>query len=227
MGSSTEPFASDGFQVLRFGLTDGFLDELSEEFARLLRGNSGRSESVRAVLQKSESVAKVAQALQPLADPLLGVECTPTKATLFDKTPDANWLVPWHQDLTVTVSTSIDDPRYSHWRQRDGIWHVQPPLEVLEQTVALRLHLDPCPPENGALRVIAGSHRDGVLSEEQRDRWVESHSAVVTPAERGEVLAMSPLILHASSKSEVPDHRRVLHLEYSTAELPAPLRWSA
>ena len=219
-------FARDGWQIFDAGLCEAVLDELCDEFARLLAGGTGRSDSVRAVLEKSARVAAVADELLPCADRLLGESGRATKATLFDKTPDANWLVPWHQDLTVTVSEPIDDPDFTHWRQRDGVWHVQPPKTVLEKTVALRLHLDPCPPENGALRVIPRSHCGGVLSESEKERQVKEGCARVTPADRGAVLAMAPLLLHASSKAEVAGHRRVLHLEYSSAELPAPLRWS-
>jgi hypothetical protein len=36
---------------------------------------------------------------------------------------------------------------------------------------------------------------------------------------------MRPLALHASSPATAPHHRRVIHIEYAPAPLPAPLRW--
>jgi Phytanoyl-CoA dioxygenase (PhyH) len=47
---------------------------------------------------------------------------------------------------------------------------VQPPVGVLEQLVAVRIHIDDCPEESGALRVIPKSHLQGRLS---RDRAEE------------------------------------------------------
>lgn len=32
----------------------------------------------------------------------------PVKGIVFDKTPAANWKVPWHQDLTICVERRID-----------------------------------------------------------------------------------------------------------------------
>jgi hypothetical protein len=43
---------------------------------------------------------------------------------------------------------------------------------------------------------------------------------------RGGVLLMRPLLLHASSPSAMPAHRRVIHIEYATGELPAGLTWA-
>ena len=47
---------------------------------------------------------------------------------------------------------------------------------------------------------------------------------VIEPATGG-VLAMRPLVLHASTSSEVPEHRRVIHIEYANADLPGELEW--
>jgi hypothetical protein len=36
---------------------------------------------------------------------------------------------------------------------------------------------------------------------------------------------MCPLILHASSKAASPSHRRVIHIEFASLELPGGLHW--
>ena len=43
-----------------------------------------------------------------LARALLGSSARPVKVTVFDKTPAANWKVPWHQDLTIAVRERRD-----------------------------------------------------------------------------------------------------------------------
>jgi ectoine hydroxylase-related dioxygenase (phytanoyl-CoA dioxygenase family) len=82
----------------------------------------------------------------------------PVRAIFFDKSSGSNWLVPWHQDLTIAVASKCEAPGFGPWSVKDGIPHVQPPDELLKQMIALRLHLDDCDASNGALRVIPGSH---------------------------------------------------------------------
>jgi hypothetical protein len=64
------------------------------------------------------------------------------------------------------------------------------------------------------------------LWNEQVAEWRNKQLAVVCPAERGDVICMRPLILHSSSRSIEPVHRRVLHLEYAARQLPNGLEWS-
>src|SRR5207237_89348 len=98
---------------------------------------------------------------------LLGRDLVAVKATLFDKTPESNWRVQWHQDRAIAVKERLDVPGYGPWSSRCGSLHVEPPSEVLAQMIAVRVHLDPCDSENGPLRVIPGSHRSGKLSDRQ------------------------------------------------------------
>lgn len=73
---------------------------------------------------------------------------------MFDKASDANWNLAWHQDVTIAVQRQMDVPGFGPWSVKDGIVHVQPPEEVLNAMVAIRVHLDPCGADNGPLRVI-------------------------------------------------------------------------
>jgi ectoine hydroxylase-related dioxygenase (phytanoyl-CoA dioxygenase family) len=103
--------------------------------------------------------------------------------------------------------------------------HVQPPVAVLEQMLAVRIHLDRCGPDNGPVRVIDGSHRHGRLSATQIDMLRRSEVERDCLVEQGAVLAFRPLILHASSPAITPAHRRVIHIEYAAHDLPTPLEW--
>ncbi len=86
---------------------------------------------------------------------VLGPTCFAVRAILFDKTPEANWKVAWHQDLTIPTRERVDSPGYGPWSQKAGIHHVQPPVRILEQMLTVRVHLDPCGRENGPLRVLS------------------------------------------------------------------------
>ena len=164
-------------------------------------------------------------ALLSLVRPHLPVAPIPVRAIYFDKTRDTNWQVAWHQDLTLAVRARVELPGFGPWSTKDGVPHVQPPEELLNQMLAIRLHLDDTDESNGALRVIPGSHRMGRLSaariQELRARQAESICSV--PA--GGALLIRPLLLHASGRSTSRRHRRVLHLEYAGFALPPELQW--
>jgi len=145
------------------------------------------------------------------------------KSIYFDKPAGSNWLVAWHQDVMVAVDQRLDLPGYGPWTTKAGETTVLPPREILESIVTVRLHLDDCDATNGALRVVAGSHRLGVIPNEQHPALTPQAVTCAVPA--GGLMLMQPLTLHASQRSTSPRPRRVIHLEFSTAKLPAGLEW--
>ena len=155
----------------------------------------------------------------------LGPDSQPVRAIFFDKTPTSNWLVPWHQDLTIAVASKVEAPGFGPWSVKNGIPHVQPPAALLAQMIAVRLHLDDCDASNGALRVIPGSHRVGRLEPDQISAARAASEEVVCEAAAGDALLMRPLLLHASSKSVTDRRRRILHIEYCSGRLPKGLAW--
>jgi ectoine hydroxylase-related dioxygenase (phytanoyl-CoA dioxygenase family) len=154
--------------------------------------------------------------LMEIARAVLGEKALPFRATLFDKTPDANWLISWHQDTALPLREMTDTPGWGPWSEKEGVIYAHAPASALEQIVALRLHLDDSTEANGPLRVLPGTHELGVLSDEE----IERHSTFEDPVEvlmsKGGVIAMRPLIIHASSKSRSQATRRILHIEYSS-----------
>ncbi len=162
--------------------------------------------------------------IRALIEPVLGPHCFAARGIFFDKTPDANWKVPFHQDLSIAVQEKCESEGFGPWSQKAGAVHVQPPREILENMLTIRLHLDACDAQNGALRVIAGSHRLGKLDAAQIALQT-AQIAEIVPIPSGGAMLMRPLLLHASSPSENAAHRRVIHLEFAAAELPDGLQW--
>ena len=160
-----------------------------------------------------------------LVRPFLAAEPVPVRAIYFDKSPGANWLVPWHQDLTLALRSRAEVPGFDPWSVKEGVPHVQPPAELLERMLTIRLHLDDADESNGALRVLPGSHRSGRLSAAQIQEWRARRDPVLCNVSAGDALLMRPLLLHASGRSTSERHRRVLHLEYAGCTLPAGLHW--
>jgi hypothetical protein len=147
------------------------------------------------------------------------------QCTLFEKSQEKNWLVAPHQDLGIPVLERIEYPELSGWSEKEGVLYVQPPAGVLEQVLAVRLHIDNCMAENGPLKVIAGSHRFGKLSEEKAMEIKTAQETEECCLHRGGALLMRPLLLHASSKSTGQGRRRVLHFVYGPPSLPFGLTW--
>lgn len=149
------------------------------------------------------------------------------RAIYFDKTPEQNWLVTWHQDKTVAVSERFERKGWHSWTLKDNINHAQPPLEVLNSIVTIRLHLDCANEENGCLKVIPKSHCHGILGQERINLVASSQKGVCCNINRGGALVMRPHILHSSSKALKPTRRRVIHLEFTNYKLPNGVKWAA
>lgn len=181
----------------------------------------------RNLLSESPVVAElvVTGSIKALADSALGSAAFPVRGLFFDKTPDSNWRVPWHQDTTIAVAERIETPGFSGWSIKDGVHHVHPPARILERMVALRVQIDDCDPDSGPLRVLPGSHRHGKLESDEIERWKQMVAEVGCHVNSGGVLLMRPLLLHASSLARSPSHRRVIHIEYACEALTEGLRW--
>jgi ectoine hydroxylase-related dioxygenase (phytanoyl-CoA dioxygenase family) len=144
----------------------------------------------------------------------------------FDKTPEANWFVPWHQDRAIALAGRHDLAGFGPWTIKDGLVHAEPPVALLDAMVTLRIHLDDCTEDDGPLEVARGSHRLGRLDQTRIADAVESGEMTLCLANRGDIVAMRPLTLHRSQRARRPSRRRVLHLEYCAVSLPAPLMWA-
>lgn len=162
----------------------------------------------------------------PVLQPYLPAGAVAVQCTLFEKSVERNWLVSPHQDLVIPVAARVAHPALTTWSVKDGQHFVLAPAELLAQVVALRLHLEDATEADGGLRVVPGSHRAGVLDEDEASRWRERFGEVVVDARAGDALLMRPLVLHASSKATAAlGRRRVLHFLFGPAALPFGLAW--
>ncbi|HEY5823744.1 MAG TPA: WYL domain-containing protein [Cyclobacteriaceae bacterium] len=147
-----------------------------------------------------------------------------TKAIYFDKSPEANWYVTWHQDITINVKDKIETEGFSGWTRKSDEHGVCPPEEILKDTVTIRIHLDDTDEENGALKIVPGSHNKK-LSNAEIQLITQNSIPFVCDVDKCGIHIMKPLLLHSSSKATSQKHRRVLHLEFNTLELPNGLEW--
>ena len=218
-----EQIARDGWAITPPVVPQLEIDRVVADVASLVVDGRGGARGLFDVASVRELAGS--PAVRTVTEAVLGAHCFAVRAVLFDKTPAANWKVVWHQDLTVAVERRQACIGFEAWSEKDGVPHVQPPTELLERMLAVRVHLDDCGADNGPVRVISGSHRVGRLSSDAIDAYRASAPLHDCLVERGGILAFRPLILHASSAANSPSHRRVVHLEFAAEELPAPLAW--
>lgn len=148
-----------------------------------------------------------------------------TKAIFFDKPAQSNWYVTWHQDMTIHVMGKIKVEGFDSWTKKGSFFGVRPPENILLNTITVRVHLDDTSDENGALKVIPGSHKKKLADEEIR-LITDSGVPTVCEVSAGGIQLMKPLLLHASSKTTNNKNRRVIHMEFNSAVLPGGLKWA-
>jgi ectoine hydroxylase-related dioxygenase (phytanoyl-CoA dioxygenase family) len=223
----SEEIERDGFAMIPRLLTSSEVLHLAAQLDSCATDQDGLRGGTRDVLERLPALRGLAEhgAIQDIVRAVLGGDAFVVRATLFDKTPDANWKVPWHQDVTIAVKGKHEAGGYAPWSIKAGVVHVQPPSAVLQRMLTVRIHIDSCEAANGALRVMPGSHRLGRLDQNMVDRYVDEGSAFCCAANAGDALVMRPLLLHASSASLYPRHRRVLHFDYAVGHLAAGLQW--
>ncbi|HST09437.1 MAG TPA: phytanoyl-CoA dioxygenase family protein [Terriglobales bacterium] len=204
-----------------FALAPGILQtaELDALTAELTTTTMARSRAGIRHAMKHPAVAALAgdPRLRDMAETVLGPTAFPYRATLFDKSPHSNWLVVWHQDTALPLQRREHRLGWASWSTKEGILYAHAPAQALSQVLALRLHLDDSTADNGPLRVLSGTHGSGVLTDDEIHELAERTVPVECAISRGGVLAMRPLLVHASSKSQSDNPRRVLHIEYAAA----------
>jgi ectoine hydroxylase-related dioxygenase (phytanoyl-CoA dioxygenase family) len=194
---ATDAFDERGVALYEYVLTRADLEAMDAAFPHLApRTGGARAEHFS---PETRTWFATHTSLLTLAGRLLKAPARLSRMQAFDKSAGANWFVPWHQD-----------------RAEDG---VERSVAVLERTVALRIHLDDCDENNGPLEVVPGSHLTARLDATAIAERVARASPLLCLAARGDIVAMRPLLIHRSQRARQPAARRVIHLEFTAADL--------
>lgn len=206
---------TNGFAIFPEAFT---LDEISHLSNELTNSDLRKTRAGIRHALKHPAVSLLARSerLCSMARSILGDTALPFRATLFDKSFASNWLVVWHQDTALPLCNKKEIAGWGPWSMKDGIVYAHAPARALSTVLALRVHLDECSPYSGPLRVLPQTHKHGVLSDEQISTFTKQIKAIDCIVPRGGVLAMTPLLIHSSSKS-LEGMRRVLHIEYAAS----------
>lgn len=156
---------------------------------------------------------------------VLGPQCHPVRAILFDKSAGQNWSLGWHQDRTIAVRQRIDVDGFGPWSMKSGMVHVEPPFDLLAGMVTVRVHLDAVPATNAPLLIAPGSHKRGRIPTAEILDIVQHCGVLKCLAAAGDIWLYATPVLHASDAATEPRHRRVLQVDYAVGELPGGLAW--
>ncbi len=218
--------ATLGYQLIPSFITEDLANQINDELAQLnILKNRGGIRNIDKLVPSISNFAN-SELILTLATKLLNNEAKLVRAILFNKSESQNWLVGWHQDKKVSISARDERLAWKAWSIKDSVVHASPPLDVLESIITVRIHLDEATKNNGCLKVIPKSHNQGILSQDEINKIVCEHKIDFIEAPRNSALIMMPTLLHASSKATKPTSRKVLHLEFSSYQLPYGLSWS-
>lgn len=151
----------------------------------------------------------------------------PVRVIAFNKTEANNWTLPWHQDRVVALRERIETPGFTNWTKKAGVWHAEPPIELMERMIFARIHLDPADQSNGCLQLALGTHQRGKIASADAEAIASAAPIENCIAGRGDVLFAKALILHRSSRSQTNVGRRAVRIDYCAEALPSPLQWAA
>ena len=225
---------SEGFTIINsvFSLKEieNIIQEIDQNTLNKEKNESYRqSADLFVIRQFNKEIPKIGslifnQKLKTIISENFGPDFFITKSIYFDKPSESNWFVAYHQDLTISVDKKVILENYKHWTVKQNQFAVQPPVAVLEKNFTIRIHLDTTTTENGALKVINKSHKNGIVRIENMD--FEKEKETICEVEKGGLMIMKPLLFHASNKTTNNQRRRVIHIELSNQTLPNTLEWS-
>lgn len=211
----------DGAQLFKGALLP-CLSDLIDALAGLPPAEAGVRisgiEALRPILSTDGCIGRIAGSV-------LGSRARPVRAILFNKTPEANWLLAWHQDRTICVRQKREVNGFGPWTVKSGMQHVAPPFDLLSRMVTLRAHIDDVPTTNAPLLIAPGSHKRGRIPVDAIGDVVRNCGTAACLAEAGDIWVYSTPILHASEVSSKPRSRRVLQVDFAAEDLPDGLNW--
>ena len=226
-----DEFLIDGFATIKHIYTTDEVDTILQQInqANTDKETFRKSADLFAVRQFLKEIPETIDTifndnLKGILQQVLGNKYFVVKSIYFDKPQTSNWYVSYHQDLTISVDKKININGFGSWTTKQNQFAVQPPLDILQNIVTVRIHLDEADNHNGALKVIPKSHLKGIYRPGTIDWTIESEVTCNVP--RGGIMLMKPLLLHSSGRTTNNRQRRVIHIEFSSNELPAGLNWA-
>lgn len=217
---------TDEFRVVGAQLFKGVLLPIMSELNTALAGLPADEAGIRLHgIEPLRAMLAAEGCIGAIAAKVLGPLARPVRAILFNKTPEMNWVLGWHQDRTICVKEKCEVESFGPWTVKQGMNHVAPPIELLARMVTIRAHLDHVHAANAPLLIAPGSHAVGMVPVSKVDEIVDRCGTRACLAAAGDLWLYSTPILHASEVATEPAQRRVLQVDYAAFDLPGGLEW--
>ncbi len=213
----SDPLEQDGRYWFRRAISSAGLIAMDIGFES--DGIPGRRWPLHYARSVVREVTMLARIVMPAAQPI--------RVVSFDKTASDNWQLGWHQDRVVALRERVETEGFTNWTCKDGIWHAEPPINLLQKILTVRVHLDAADEKSGALQLALGSHVIGKIPAADAEAVASRSSVETCTARRGDVLFMNALLLHRSGASQSADRRRAIRIDYCAEAPPEPLEWES
>lgn len=206
-----QAFAENGVAIVEYALSEddlAVLAELSPNQVDRMPGQNLTFDVLNRLFHEVPALGALASELGAGQEPN---GCRDTmrlvRGIAFNNAAEANWFVPWQQDR-------------SRWQwRRYEVAKLETPADALKRMVTLRVYLDDCHDDDGAMEVLLGSHQHGVLRQGEILNLLDAALPRLCLAARGDIVCMRPLIVRRSQRARAPRPRRVLHLEFLPATM--------
>ena len=112
-----------------FEIYPGIIDQTEASHLLEALGSTPRSRAGSRHLRSCPAVSALASdaRLTSIARTFLAAEPFPFRATLFDKSPDSNWLVVWHQDTALPLTRRFEEAGWGPWSVKAGVIYAHAP----------------------------------------------------------------------------------------------------
>lgn len=218
-----ETYRENGYVILPGFITAREVGSLLQ----VLEKNGAPDYSVLPHLLAIPGITALLQSPRMLAivEAVIGNNAQLANSIILDKTKDNNWGLDWHQDTKVAVNQRIEIPGYTNWTVEQGIHHVVLPAGLYDRKLYMRLHLDDCDSSNGAIWMLPGTHKLGIVPQSEIQAVVTGIPIQQCEVKSGDVMLMHPLLLHKSPYSLSAAGRRILQADYTTITAENGLEW--
>ncbi|PIA79556.1 hypothetical protein BFR04_01555 [Gaetbulibacter sp. 4G1] len=217
-----------GFSISSQVFNTSELENISELINSFLEKNNFQKYAIRSLFKNIPKLFEYISSIpgfNHFKDSVLSKDYFLTKSIYFNKPNMSNWFVPYHQDLSISVKNKIENKYYLNWTKKDNIYGVQPPNEILKNTITMRIHLDDTDKNNGALKIIERSHNNGIIRVDESFDSLKYGEEKICNVSEGSIMLMKPLVLHSSEKSISNTNRRVIHIEFCNINIPNKIDW--
>lgn len=135
------------------------------------------------------------------------------KSVLFYNNPQESYYHNWHQGGTIYTQEKNSNRSTP-----------KPSLEIAKNIFCIRIHLDDCNTTNGQQFVLSGSHKK-LFTIEEVELISNNSNSYILEMYAGSTLLMNSLLLTSFSSTKTLKRRRVIHLEFSSQQLPDKMEW--